>query len=119
MLIGSLAIALLALQAPAPGTELPTIKAALGSCSTDFTVIDPDGKPVYSATIHVRVRYGMMNIKRMDLEVSTNSAGKALVDGLPNKSKLLTYDISKDGRKATVEQDVSKECRATYEVTVR
>ena len=50
------------------------------------------------ATVHVRIRYGFMSLKRMDLEVGTNSDGKARVEGLPEKARPLVYDITKDGR---------------------
>jgi len=104
-------------QAPKP--DLPTLKAGLGSCSADFTVKDADGKPVYLATIHVRIRYGPMNIKRMDLEVSTNDEGKARVEGLPLKARPLAYDIQKGDQKAAVEQNVATTCQATHEVSLK
>ena len=99
--------------------ELPVIKAGLGSCSADFTVKDADGKPVYGATIHVRIRYGMMSIKRMDLEISTNSDGKARLEGLPAKAKPLTYDFEKAGQKATAEQNVATGCQLTQEISLK
>jgi hypothetical protein len=82
-------------------------------------VTDQDDKPVYAATIHVRIRYGFMSLKRMDLEVGTNSDGEARVEGLPDKAKPLTYEISRADRKATVEQDLSNACRASYEVSLK
>ena len=119
MPIATFALALLLTQQPAPGTEVPVIKAGLGSCGADFTVKDTDGKAVYAAAVHVRVRYGVMSLKRMDLEVSTNSDGKATVDGLPAKSKLLVYDIQKDGKKATAEQSVIDTCQAKHAITLK
>jgi hypothetical protein len=110
--------ATLVLQSPAD-PQLAVISARLGDCSADFTVKDPDGKPVYAAVIHVRVRYGFMSLKRMDLEVGTNSAGQARVEGLPAKAKPLTYDISQADRKATVGQDLATTCRAKYEVSLK
>jgi hypothetical protein len=104
--------------APAPVPDLAVISARLGGCSADFTVRDGDGKPVYGATAHVRIRYGFMSLKRMDLEVGTNSDGKARVEGLPAKAKPLTYDVSKAGKKATVSQDLASNCQATYEVVL-
>ena len=76
------------------------IDARLGSCAADFTVTDASGAPVYAATVHVRIRYGFMSVKRMDLEVGTNSDGKARVEGLPEKAKPLVYDVTKDNLKA-------------------
>ena len=119
----TVAIALAAVtlaQQPAaepPKLELAIISARLGACSADFTVKDSSGEPVYAAIIHVRIRYGFLSIKRMDLEIGTDSDGKARVEGLPNRAKPLTYDISKAGEKAAVEQDLSSNCNATYDVS--
>src|SRR5712691_12899798 len=113
LVILALVAAVLVQQPPqAPKPELPILKAGLGSCSADFTVKDADGKPVYLATIHVRAQYGFMNIKRMDLEVSTNDEGKARIEGLPAKGKPLAYDIQKGNQKASVEQDLKTTCQA-------
>ena len=105
--------------ADAPKLEVPVLKGGLGSCSADFTVKDQDGKPLYGAAVHVRVRYGVLGVKRADFEVGTNSDGKARFEGLPTKAKLLTYDIQKDGKKATAEQDVAKTCEARYDVVLK
>jgi hypothetical protein len=59
-----------------------------------------------------------MGIKRMDLEVGTNSDGKARVQGLPDKARPLAYDITKGDARADVEQDLEEECRATYDVSI-
>jgi DNA-binding beta-propeller fold protein YncE len=111
------------LQAPAPQgaakPDLAVISARLGTCSADFTVTDAAGAPVYAAAVHVRIRYGFMSLKRMDLEVGTDSGGKARVEGLPEKAKPLVYDITKDNRKATVEQDLSSTCLGTYQVFLK
>jgi hypothetical protein len=116
----AMAAALLA-QQPAEGAkaEIPVLKAGLGSCSADFTVKDASGKAAYSATIRVRIRYGMMGVKRMDLEVSTNSDGKARIEGLPSKARPLTYDIEKSGETATVEQDLATSCQMSTEVSLK
>ena len=79
---------------------------------------DASGAPVYLALVHVRVRYGAMNVKRMDLEVGTNSDGRARITGLPNKAKPMTYDVTKGDKKATADQDVAKTCDATVQVVL-
>ena len=121
MFIAPLVIATGLIQQPpaTPKSDLAVINARLGSCSADFTVKDADGKPVYAAAIHVRIRYGFMSLKRMDLEVGTDSEGKAKVEGLPNKAKPLVYDISKADKKATAEQDVVRTCNATNEIALK
>ena len=95
------------------------LKAGLGPCTADFTVKDADGSSVYGAVIHVRVRYGFMNIKRADLEVGTNSEGRARIEGLPDKAKPLAYEIAKDTRKVTVEQNIASMCQGTFDVTLK
>jgi hypothetical protein len=127
MFIVSLALATLALaQQPAPQEpaqpkpDLATISARLGPCSADFTVTDADGKPIYAAIVHVRIRYGFLGVKRMDLEVGTNSDGKARVEGLPEKVRRpLVYDVTKDMLKGTAQQDVAANCTATYTVELK
>ena len=107
-----------ALQA-APSPEVPVLKANLGGdCSADF-VVRQDGQPVYNATIHVRVRYGAFSLKRSDLEIGTNSDGKARIEGLPAKAKPLAYDIHKDEKKAAAEQDVTNMCHAMFDVSLK
>jgi len=106
-------------QEGAAKPNLAVINARLGTCAADFTVTDASGAPVYAATVHVRIRYGFMSVKRMDLEVGTSSDGKARVEGLPEKAKPLVYDVTKDNLKATVEQDLSTTCRGTYPVTLK
>jgi hypothetical protein len=103
----------------APKPDLAVISARLGPCSADFTVTDADGKPVYAAIVHVRIRYGFMSVKRMDLEVGTNSEGKARVEGLPDKGKPLVYDVTKDTTKGTAQQDLATSCKGTYEVALK
>jgi len=113
-----LAIASLPAQAPTD-PQLAVISARLGDCSADFTVRDVGGKPIYAAIVHVRIRYGFMGVKRMDVEVGTNSDGQARVEGLPAKGKPLTYDISQADRRTTVAQDLAASCRAKYEVSLK
>jgi len=82
-------------------------------------VKDAEGKPVYAALVHVRVRYGFAGVKRADLEVGTSSEGKARIEGLPDKAKPMTYEIAKEEKKTEVAQDVSSTCHATLDVTLK
>ena len=102
-----------------PHTEVPVLKANLGDCSADFVVRDADGRPVYNATIHVRVRYGFMSLKRSDLEIGTNADGKARIEGLPSKAKPLAYDVGKGEAKAEASQNVEDMCHAAFDVSLR
>jgi len=113
----------LALQQPPsaepPKPEVPVISARAGDCSADFTVRDADGKPIYNATIHVRVRYGFLGIKRTDLEVGTNADGKARVEGLPDDARTLIYSVTRGELKAEVAQDPSRRCEVVFDVSLK
>jgi hypothetical protein len=118
LLIAGLAAALLGLQTATP-QEVPVLKANLGDCSADFVVRDADAKPVYNATIHVRVRYGFMSLKRSDLEVGTNADGRARIEGLPSKAKPLTYDVRKGDAKGEATQNVGEMCHAAFDLSIK
>src|SRR4051812_24021222 len=105
MLISVLALTSLLSQQPAEPAkpEVTVLKAGLGACSSDFIVKDADAKPVYAASVHVRIRYGAFGVKRADLEVGTNSNGEARIEGLPDKARPMTYEVQKDGKKASAD----------------
>jgi hypothetical protein len=96
-----------------------TSRPGLGTCAVDFVVKDGDGKPVYQATIHSKIRYGAFSVKRMDVEINTNDEGKARIEGLPTKAKPIVYDIEKAGVKTTAQQDVATGCLASLQVTLK
>jgi len=101
-------------------SDLAVLKANLGGdCSADFTVTDAADKPVYAASIRVRVRYGAFGVKRADLEVGTGSDGRARIEGLPTKARPFTYTIEKDDRRTMVDQDVAHTCHAMFAVALK
>ncbi len=105
---------------PSATTEVPVLDAKLGGdCSADFTVRDASGAPVYNALVHVRVRYGPAAVKRMDLEIGTDSQGKARIVGLPPRARPLVYDITKGTLKGTAGQDLRQTCRGEFTVTLK
>jgi hypothetical protein len=118
-----LAIVLAAALAQQPQEKPPDVtvmKAALGGlCSAEFTVKDEAGKPVFGASVRVRVRYGFMSVKRADLEVGTSYLGKARIEGLPDKARPLEYEIQKDMKRVSVEQLVEERCNATFDVVLK
>jgi hypothetical protein len=120
-MIAEALIAVVLAQAPAEKPpDVTVMKAALGGmCSAEFTVKDADGKPVYGANVHVRVRYGFMGVKRADLDVGTSSLGKARIEGLPEKAKPLEYEIQKEMKRASAEQLVEDRCNATFDLTLK
>ena len=106
---------LLAAQSP----QIPVVDAALGSCRADFTVKDGSDKPLYNAKVHVLIRYGFLSKRKTDLEVGTDSDGKASVTGLPNMPrKPLEFTIKSGTVEKTVTDDPSDNCNAKFDVTL-
>ncbi|MFB3922705.1 MAG: hypothetical protein ACE145_13355 [Terriglobia bacterium] len=104
---------------PSVAAEVPVVKADLGPCSADFTVSDSAGKPIFDAKVHVKIVYGFMNKRKTELEVGTNSDGKARMEGLPQKvKKLLEFKITHGEKSKSIIHDPANECRATFAVTL-
>ncbi len=98
--------------------QVPTISADRGDCSAAFTVLDAKGKPVYQASIHTLVRWGLAH--KTDLTVSTNYYGKAEFTHLPNYSKKpIVFDVSAGDKKRTVLFDPGNQCKADFTVELR
>lgn len=97
--------------------EIPTVDGHLGACSTVLTILDTENKPVYNAKITVDIRYGFLGVRKMSLEVGTNSNGKARVAGLPEKSKNPLEFVIAGGQfsKKTL-VDVAAKCKDSVEV---
>lgn len=99
--------------------EIPKIDGNIGACRADFTVRDGEKKPIYNAQISVQLRYGFMNMRKTDLQVGTNSDGKARFTGLPNfPKKPLAFHIKSGTVSKTVTDDPSTNCNAVYDVTL-
>ncbi len=98
--------------------EVPVVKGDLGPCSADFTVLDSNGKAVYDAKIHVTILYGFMNKRKSDLEIGTNSDGKARIEGLPDRLKKPPLEFRIRGGELTksVTQDPATDCHASFNV---
>ncbi|HKW62943.1 MAG TPA: hypothetical protein VJN89_10390 [Candidatus Acidoferrum sp.] len=106
---------LLSAQAP----QIPAVDAGLGSCRADFTVKDGSDKPIYNAKIHVLIKYGFLSKRKTELEVGTDSDGKAGVTGLPNMPKRpLEFSIKSGTVEKTVTDDPSDNCNAKFDVTL-
>ena len=99
--------------------DIPTVDGHLGSCSATFTVRDKENKPIYNAKISVLFRYGPLGMRKMSLEVGTDSEGKARVAGLPEKRKdPLEFEITSGQLSKTVKADPSTNCKAAIEVNL-
>jgi hypothetical protein len=117
------AIVLLAAATPdralcAAPVDVPVIKGDLGTCSADFVVMDSNNTPVYDAKVHVIIFYGFMNKRKSELEIGTNSDGKARIEGLPDKLKKppLEFKIQGGDLRKSVTQDPATDCHASFNV---
>lgn len=101
------------------GQDVPTVNGDLGSCSADFTVHDSSGKPIYDAKIDVTIRYGFMNKRQTELQLGTNSDGKARFTGLPNfPKKPLEFQVTRGDASRIVTYDPSTDCSAKFDLTL-
>jgi hypothetical protein len=99
--------------------DIPSISADLGPCSARFTVTDGT-KPLYDAKVRTRIKYGAFGVRKLDLEVGTDSNGKAAVVNLPNLTKQpIAFEVVKGEVSRTVIFDPAQKCDATYEVALR
>jgi hypothetical protein len=119
-----LGLAMWASAAPTPAeVQVPVIKGDVGTCTADFTVKDNENKPIYDAKIRVSIRYGFMGQKRTELEIGTNSDGKARLEGLPDPRKKpkgpFEYQIRSGELTKTVVQDPLVQCDAKFEVVMQ
>lgn len=106
---------LLAAQSP----QIPVVDGDLGSCRADFTVKDGSDNPIYNAKIHVLIKHGFFSKRKTELEVGTNSDGKASVTGLPNMPKKpLEFTIKSGMISKNITEDPSDNCNAKFEVTL-
>ena len=98
---------------------VPLVDGHLGRCSADFTVTDKDKNPLYDAKIDVTIRYGFLGLRRMSLQVGTNSEGKARVAGLPDKpDKKYLFKITSGTLSDTVLMNTSDGCNAEFEASL-
>jgi hypothetical protein len=100
--------------------DVPTISGGMGPCTADFTVVDGSNKPIYDAKIHVKMNYGFMSKRNTDLEIGTNSDGKARLEGLPEKLKKppMEFTIRSGDATKSVTNDPAVECHPTFNVSL-
>ena len=111
---------LLVLSLSAIAADAPKISADLGSCSADFHVIDGAGKPIYNARIHTLVRSGAFGLHKLDLEIHTDSDGRASIINLPEVPKRpIEFDISNGTATTSIPFDPSQRCKAQFEVMLK
>ncbi len=100
---------------PTPPQPVPSIDGGLGPCSVEFTTKDGDGNVIGGSTLSLHVAYGFAGIRRLDLEVTANTDGKAKFTGLPdNLKKGLFFHGIKGDREGTAFYDPKKNCNAQH-----
>ncbi len=119
-MINRLLSLLLLVSISAIAADSPKISADLGSCSADFHVVDGAGTPIYNARIHTLVRSGAFGIHKLDLEIRTDSDGRASIINLPEVPKRpITFDVSNGSATTTMPYDPTQQCKAKFEVTLK
>ncbi len=104
-------------DAKVPVTE---ISADLGPCSADFHVIDMAGNAIYNAKITTTIRYGFLSKRRLDLQVGTNSNGRARFVKLPDElKKPVEFTITNGVDTATRSYDPGTNCHSAYDVPLK
>ena len=69
--------------------------------------------------MRVRIAYGFMSVRKLDLETSTNSEGKVRFEGLPgNLKRALFFRASKDKLEGTAFYDAAKNCAAQHTIVM-
>lgn len=97
--------------------SVPVIDGGVGPCSADFVITDSAGAPLYDAKIQVHIAYGFMYLRKLDLEVGTNSAGKARFTGMPDRTKDgLFFRASQGDREGSAFDDPAKTCKAQFTI---
>lgn len=108
---------LLFLPFAAPAADEPQISADIGPCWVDFTVTDATHKPVYLAKIHTLIRYGFLNSRKTELELSTDTNGKGKFTGLPHAvKKPIVFDITYKDLSKMVTHDPGTNCHQSLDV---
>jgi hypothetical protein len=106
-------------QTPDPHA-VPVVDGGIGQCTADFIINDEAGSPVYAAKIKVHIAYGFMYARKLDLEVGTNSDGKARFTGLPERVKNgLFFQASEADRTGNAFDDPSTTCKTQFTIVLR
>ena len=113
----SLILGLVAVAISVRAADMPQLSADAGPCWVEFTATDAAGKPAYLAKIHTVVRYGFMNKRKTELDLSTDTNGKGKFTGLPHDvKKPLQFDITYKDTSKTETHDPATNCHALLEV---
>ena len=119
LVLPALAFSQTATPTPDPHA-IPVIDGGIGPCSADFTITDSAAAPVYAAKVKVHIAYGFMNARKLDLEIGTNSDGKARFIGLPDRIKHgLYFHASEGDRTGEAFDDPANTCKAQFTIVLQ
>ncbi|MGA2848632.1 MAG: hypothetical protein ABSE46_06530 [Terracidiphilus sp.] len=109
---------------PAQSTPVPPapseISADLGPCSALIIVTDSDSKPIYGAKITTRIQYGLLGVKKLDLEAFSGADGRIKITKLPETLKKPMYiHIAKNDKQEVEEFKPELLCHATFNVQLK
>jgi hypothetical protein len=106
---------------PEQPQDVPSVNGEAGPCSAEFTVVDAEGKPVFSAMVKVHITYGFAGARKLDLSVYTNAQGKTKFTGLPARvhKPPIEFRASKDRLEGMVALNPESECQATHDIVIR
>lgn len=101
--------------------QVPVMDGGAGPCSVELTVLGSDGKPIYDATVKVRIAYGFAGTRRLDLQAGTNADGKVKFTGIPARVHRppLEFNATKDQLEGSVVYDPTSECQAKHDLTLK
>jgi hypothetical protein len=106
--------------APVDPKTIAEVDAGQGSCTADFTITDSADKPVYAASVRVRITYGFLNLHKLDLEAGTNADGKARFIGLPEGPRQgFFFRASEGDREGSAFDNPAKTCKAQFTIVLR
>ena len=105
---------------PQQADDVPATDGGSGPCSVEFTVTDPDAKPVYAARIGVHLAYGFAGAHKLDMGVYTNAQGKARFTGIPAKVRKppIEFRAKKDDLIGLATMDPATECQAKHDIVL-
>ena len=107
-------------QPAADQQKVPSLNGGAGPCSVDFTISDPNGKPLLDAKVRVHISYGFLGKRTLDLEIGTNTAGKARLEGLPSKIHEAAYfQVSQGELEGSALFDPEANCHAQHDIMLQ
>ncbi|HWZ45172.1 MAG TPA: hypothetical protein VNW97_16975 [Candidatus Saccharimonadales bacterium] len=104
-----------------PAQDIPSVNGESGPCSAEFTVVDADGKPVFSALVKVHIAYGFAGAHKLDLSVYTNAQGKTKFIGLPLRVRKppVEFRATKDQMMGVATMNPETECTARRDIVIK